>query len=1239
MSQRSKKILYGAWTGAIIGGLYLTSLYDYLLFHTFSEIFSITVAFALFLIAWNSKQDLKNNYISFVTFLGISYLFIGILDLLHTLAYKGMPIFTDYDYYANQLWIAARYFESISFLVAFLFIKKERKCNPLLIFWGYFIVTILLICSIFVWRNFPECFIAHSGLTPFKKISEYLISAILVVDIFLLTKNREKFAPQVYPYLCWALISTIASELCFTLYDNNYDLANMIGHYFKIISFYLIYKAIVETCLTNPFNLLFRNLKKSEENLNEAQHIAKLGSWIYYIDSDQLTWSDETYRIFGLIPQEFGATYEEFLTAVHPDDRAAVDRSHQAAVRDRIPHAIEHRIVQPDGEVRVVREHAEVFLDAVGQPIRMVGTVQDITEQKKITARLATRLRHEKELTACSRILLNSDLAPHDALDKCLYHLWKASAASRVYFFENFEDEKDGLCMRQTFETCADGITPEIDNPELQHLPYANGFRRWQEELSRGNMINGLVTSFPEQEQQILTSQGIRSILVLPILTGGKWTGFIGFDDTEQDRQWEKDDVRLLWMIAELIGGYLAMQQMQIELTRAKEEAESANHTKGVFLANMSHEIRTPMNAIIGMNRQALKTPLNQQQRYYLNTVQDSANSLLGLLNDILDFSKMEAGQFAIEAATFDLRKIVESTVQTLAAKAHEKGLELFCHLSPTVPTALIGDPQRLRQILLNLTGNAVKFTETGQVVVQVQPQTENEETITLRFSVTDSGIGISPLQKETIFDRFTQADNSVSRDYTGTGLGLAICKRLVELMGGRIWLDKKVTKGSSFQFEICLHKGVVTSQPSLFLDQKPQQEPVLIVDKHPLGRRILQETFAAWNFPATTSHSSETALAELRRAEKDQQPYRLLVIDRKLNGDNDLQLLDLITDKLQQPPAVIVVMATNDKIVCGECVRRGIDYCVTKPVARKDLGSVVQAVLAGKICNAERHQSLTMVKDAAPNHNPQRLLLVEDTPVNRELAQIVLEEAGHQVTAVSNGMEALEALAEERFDLVIMDVQMPRMDGLTATTIIRQCEQGEEIKVVDCPPTLTAKIRKNLAGKRIPVLAMTAHAMSGDRERCLTAGMDGYVTKPFQPEEIFSTIEEYTNPRTPPPANEKPNNPTHQANAEPATINAVREHLQSAYNLSPEKIDFLLQTTHLQLAERLEEAEQGLRDKKIDEVIMATHSLVGILGNMGFQDWAKLAKKIEQAAKNDGDHNTMQQQLTSLRTGITPLL
>ena len=1230
-----KNILSATAVLAIAGGLYLTSLYDYLLFHSLVEIFSIGVALALFMIAWGAR---KHQGAGFITFIGIAYLFVGLLDLLHTLAYKGMPIFTDYDYYANQLWIAARFLESVSLLAAFWWLLPGRKLNPFLVFSAYLLATLLLVGSIFVWKLFPVCFVDGFGQTPFKKGSEYVICVILVVALALTVRYRKKFDAELFRYLAWAIIFTIAAEISFTIYVSNYGFANLVGHYFKLVSFYLIYKAIVETCMTRPFRILFRDLKQSEENLSEAQRITHLGSWTYQIDRDELHWSDEIYRIFGLQPREFGATYEAFLNAVHPADRQAVNDSHHGALRNEAPHDIQHRIVLPDGRVRMVRELAEVFFDEAGRPVRMVGTVQDITDRRAAEEALATRLRYEKGLTDCSRALLRADSDSDEAVSRCLRFLLEASAVSRVYFFENFIDPTDGLCMRQRLEVCADGVTAEIDNPELQHLPYLPGFARWQEALSRGNEVSGLVADFPDGERQLLEPQQILSMLVLPVFVGDLWHGFIGFDDTEVGRQWQEEDIRLLWMTAEMIGGFLTLRQVQRQLIAAKEEAEAANSTKGMFLANMSHEIRTPMSAIIGMNRLALETELSQQQRHYLKTVQDSATSLLGLLNDILDLSKIEAGQLAMDSVPFDLRETMESTVRLLAGRAHEKGLEIYCHLPPEVPTGLVGDPMRLRQILLNLIGNAVKFTDSGEVVVGAAVHGLEEEAVEIHCTVADTGVGIAAGEQERIFERFTQADGGVNRLHAGTGLGLTICRRLSEMMGGTIWVESTPGVGSTFHFRLRFERGSGEEERRV-LSGTPAS-PVLIVDPQPLGRQILRETFAGWGCVVEEAAGGPEAAVALAGARRQGLAHGLVVLNWQLVVRDGLEPATLFGGEPMARPLVIALLATGDRISCSDCGGLGIDFCLTRPVSREELRGVVAAAVAGTGCPARGPGApASAAEKNIATWQPLRLLLAEDTPANRELAKIILEGAGHAVTGVANGLEALEALASADYDAVIMDVQMPRMDGLSATAIVRQCEQdgGDEI---DGSPGLAARLRQRLAGGRIPILAMTAHAMRGDRERCLATGMDGYITKPFQPQETLAILEGHAHGRGRVSARQHARGPAERAEPlAPATVALAREHLLHSYSLPPEKIDFLLEATKSQVAERLTWAEQALAREDGDGLAAAAHGLVGVLANLGFNEWSQLARQVEKSGRGEGESARAQERLARLRQGLTPLM
>ncbi len=1226
-------------------GLYLCSLYNYLLFHSFAEIFSIAVAFSVFMIAWNARGQTENNYIAF---LGIGCLFIGILDLVHTLAFKGMPIFTDYDYYANQLWIAARYLQSLTLLAAFYFLHSKRKFPYLSILYGYGIISALIIASIFVWKIFPVCFIEGQGLTPFKKISEYIVSAIFLGAAILLVKHRESFEKNIFNNLLWAICFTIASELSFTFYLSNYGFSNLLGHYFKIISFYLIYRAIIENCFANPLNLLFRNLKQSEEalrasegNLIEAQRLAHIGSWSYEIANNKLTWSDEIYRIFGMTPREFGATYEAFMQAVHPDDRKMVDRSHQAAVRNEAPHDIEHRIVLPSGEVRHVREKAFVFLDDQGIATKMLGTVQDITDQKNMALALAIRLRYENSLTALSRILLRPGPTVDEALERALQALLEASQTSRVYIFENFTDPADGLCMRQRYEKCASGVQPEIGNPQLQHLPYRDGFQRWQEELAVGGTIEGLISSFPEGEREILAPQGIHSILIIPVFVAGDWYGFIGFDDISQKREWQDEDIRLLWMTAEMIGGYINLHKIQEELTLAKDAAESANQTKSRFLANMSHEIRTPMHAIIGMNRLALETPLTPPQKYYLTTVDNSAQALLGLINDILDFSKIEADQITMAAVPFDLREIMEATIQTMAVKAREKGLELLCHLPVEVHNVLVGDPLRFRQILLNLVGNAVKFTEQGHIIIQAATEATDNAWVTMRFSVIDTGIGIPLAEREEIFKRFTQGNNDSAGQQGGTGLGLAICMRLCELMGGRIWLENTPGGGSTFIFTARFRKKQGKAAPSLLpVEINAAATPVLIVDDHAFTCQVVQELLTDAGFSAHFATNAEEALRLLAKAATEGTAYGLLLVDRRMPGTDGLQLLATMKKEGLHLPPFIMLETEGIGTACGSCGLHGLSFCLPKPIIRAELFERVIAALRGETCLLGKPQPTTATGKGASAFSSLRILLAEDNAINQDLARIFLEQAGHEVRIVGTGVEVLEALADAVPDIILMDVQMPEMDGVTATVCIRLLELGLPVNYPLSPSLVQRLAKQFLRQERITILAMTAQAMAGDREQCLAAGMDGYITKPFLPGEVLAVLQSHAKhiAEQGRPAGSLPGDEQNvEGNDSAVNLDTVKAHLRDTYDIAPEKIIMLVESSREVLRRILETMENALQQEDHESLYQAAHSLKGSLGNLGLGVLAGLALEIERAAQTGGelDRETLDLRFLEIRKGV----
>jgi signal transduction histidine kinase/DNA-binding response OmpR family regulator len=557
----------------------------------------------------------------------------------------------------------------------------------------------------------------------------------------------------------------------------------------------------------------------------------------------------------------------------------------------------------------------------------------------------------------------------------------------------------------------------------------------------------------------------------------------------------EKLEIRVQERTEELRSEVKERQEAEAAMRLAKDAAEKASKAKSEFLANMSHEIRTPLNGVMGMTDLALETDLTPEQREYLETVKNSSEALLVVVNDILDFSKIEAGRVELESAEFDMRDCLESALRTVAVRADEKGLELLCEVAPEVPEVVKGDAGRLRQVVINLVGNAIKFTDAGEVALRVQVDAQHGAEGLLHFTVSDTGVGIAEAKREAIFAPFTQADSSTTRKYGGTGLGLTISTRLVAMMGGAMWVESEPGKGSHFHFTAHLAtanaKEIKVGAPAP--PEMLRGVRVLVVDDNRTNRRILEGMLKHWEMKPVTVESGDLALAQLSEARGAGAPYGLILTDMHMPKMDGFALVEQIRRRPELSTATIMMLTSaGHQGDAARCKELGVSAYLLKPIRQSELREAIARVLgADKPEGAIPLITRYSLQDAREPGSSLKVLLAEDNAVNQRLVVRLLEKRGHRVLVGANGLEALAALKKEKFDLVLMDVQMPEMDGMEATEAIREEEKT--------------------SGEHQPIIALTAHAMKGDREKCLAAGMDGYLTKPIRTQELDEILEQYS--------------------------------------------------------------------------------------------------------------------------------
>jgi two-component system sensor histidine kinase/response regulator len=789
-----------------------------------------------------------------------------------------------------------------------------------------------------------------------------------------------------------------------------------------------------------------KSLQKTQENLHVV--LACTSSIVFntlaFGDFDILYMSENVTTILGYTKEEYNLK-KWWRNNIHPDDLEKVDLQLSKLFLNKAT-SFDYRFKHKNGEWLWMNSDCKLIYQQDGRPCEIAGTWRDITTEKnkKELIRINNE-RFELAYKATKDMLYDWDMSSS--------RLWFSDEIFRSYGY-------DEISTDTTIEWWSSRIDQKDHNEVMASIKDAID-RKQQTWVGEYRFIraDGSYANVFERGVIVYSNEGV------PIRMIGSMT-----------------DISVL-------------KQTEAELRIAKEKAEESVRFKSQFLANMSHEIRTPLNGIIGMTELTLDSDIDSQQKRYLENIKTSSETLLSLINDILDFSKIDAGKLELSPVNFSLRNEISRSLQVLGFKASSKNLEFIFQLKPDVPDLFFGDVLRLHQIIVNLVGNAIKFTENGEVIVRVQLESRNSEEAILLMSVSDSGIGISKDQLPSIFNEFSQGDGSTTRKYGGTGLGLAITKKLVDMLGGEIWVDSEMGKGSVFQFTVPLGLQKVEEKPRLIEHRELDGTKVLIVEENRAGRKYSEEMIRQFRMSPTVVASGVDAIIVLETAIRQKNPYQLVLLGLTLAGKMDgFDVAEKIKNDETLKGTEIIVISRSYKASDRElCAQMGITHFFTKPYSPSDLlDSICNALLLQKLTpKATQVYQASVAPAVAANRLSLKILLAEDNQINQEVAYNMLVKAGNTVAIANNGKEVVQAITEEDFDLIFMDVQMPVMNGYEATEKIRQIQKA--------------------SGKHTPIIGLTANAMVGDKEKCLNAGMDDYVSKPMRKDDINNAIERVT--------------------------------------------------------------------------------------------------------------------------------